>query len=362
MAGAFGWQALCSRRVALEFTNDGGHVPPLHLSFFPAQLAFTMPSPPPSLGELALSSTDAWVGSDLVPGAAVIRYEAAGFGAGYRHVRLGETARVQLRAPRTLAGRVVEPVAVWFAGWRCIEQRPVAGAEVIVMGGGEHGVVLAAGRTDADGHFAVDGVDLLLDGLGVRVRAPGFAIAHRPIAREPEGALEVAVARTGSRLGRIDGLGSVDPTTLRVLARGLPGVEAVPAVDGTFALDHVPADMEPRLLLLGLPGLMTHRPARAGTDSARIEVLTGAGVRGRVVDATTNRPLAGALVFCGDDEAVRSDDDGQFELTRLLPGTRELRAQYEQPTRRRRSITRSGRLRIQLPSGAVLENVVVTVE
>ena len=236
------WRAT---HATLTFTRTDGPVPPLDLTFYPEQLAFTAPSPPPPLGEARLDGDSLTVGADLVPERARVLYRGAGVGAGVAFVQLGESLpEIELRAPQTLSGRVGEPLGYWCFGWRCDGYRPVPGAEVIVMGGGEHGIELARTRTDADGRFEVDGFDGTLPVLGLRVRAPGFGIAHKSIidlaAHGGQRAL-VAVSRVPPRRGRLDLQVDIDPRSLLVLARGLPGVQATPTADGTFELDHVPA-------------------------------------------------------------------------------------------------------------------------
>lgn len=355
------WSYVQAHRVTIAFRD----APPagVELTFFPDQLAFAAPSPPPPLGSLTAAPT-VTVGAELVPGDAVVRYAAAGRGVGYRHVKLGEElAPIELRPPAPVRGRVVEPVGLWSYGWRCAELRPVADAEVVVMGGGEHGIELATSRSDAAGEFVVDGVDRELDGLGLRVRAPGFALEHQslpPADGTAAAATVVALVRTQPISGRILAPPSFDVRTLRVLARGLPGVEAVPAADGTFTLEHLAPDVRPRLLLYGLPPTLTHAMARA-QPGLRIELVAAAAVRGRVVDAASRQPLGGALVFCGEDHAVRADASGRFELGQLLPGLATIAAKFEFRDRRR-LITRTGSCEVQLRARETLDDVVVPIE
>ncbi len=350
-----------SGRTTITFAAGGAGAPDVDMTFFPDRLAFASPSPPRSIGRLAAHGAKATVGTELVPGNAVVCYRAPGFGTGFRAVRLGESVQVELRAPGTLRGQVVEPIASWCFGWRCAAQLPIAGAEVLVMGGGEHGIVLGNARTDGDGRFVIDGIDVALDGLGFRVLAPGFAIAHRPVERDA-GDTAVPLARSRVSEGRVRLPAGIDPTTLHVLARGLPGVQAQLASDGSFRLDHVPVDTQPRLLVHGLPPTMAHALARATGDPVVIDVVLGAAVRGRVVDAGTRTPITEALVYCGEDHAVRTDSRGEFELTGLLPGATEIRAQQDVRVPRHRPQVRSGREHVALEPGKVIENIVVAVE
>lgn len=360
-----------SHHVTLTFERAEATVPPLELTFFPDQLAFATPSPPPPLGSLSVEATTAVLADDLVPGRAVVRYRGVGVGTGYAYVQLGQPAPpIHLRPATTLSGRVGEPVAFWCFGWRCAGLRPVAGAEVLLMGGGEHGVDLGGATTDASGRFVIEGVDGRLDGLGLRVRAKGFAIAHEPLPRRDESTPEsastdvpvVALARAGVHSGKLVAPAEVDLTKLRVLARGLPGVQAVPSADGLFVLDHVPLGMEPRLVVVGLSEVWTHLPARAvGGRQANVQIVPAAAVRGRVVDAASQKPLADALVYCGDQDAVRSDADGNYRLVRQLPGDVELEAKWEFVDSRRRRTPWFGRKRVVLEPGGTHDGVDILV-
>jgi hypothetical protein len=357
------WSHLQAHRVKVVF--GGLPAADLELTFFPDRLAFAAPSPPPALGRLVLAAAaTTTLGADLVPDRAVVRYAAAGIGTGYRHLALGAPpVTIALRAPAAARGRVVEPVAAWSYGWRCAAERPVADAEVVVMGGGEHGVELARARSAADGSFVVAGFDGELDGLGLRVRAPGFALGHLSLRRSGAATsadLVVPLAPARPQRGRIVVPPGLDPTGWRLLARGLPGVECAPAADGSFLLDHVPDGVQPRLLLYGLPAAWTHQPIRLGPD-LRIELVAAATVRGRIVDAVTRAPLGGALVFCGDDHAVRADADGRFELVQLPPGPATIDAKFEYREGRRR-LSRTASRPVQLRAGAVLDDVTIPID
>lgn len=345
IAGAwFAYEAYCDRHLTLVFANGAKTVPSLKLTFFPDQLAFAAPSPPPALGEQQIEAdggASIVVGSDLVPGHAVVRYRGQGIGTGIAHIRLGKPmSPIQLRPPQTLSGRVGEPLAYWCMGWRCAGFRPIADAEVTVMGGGEHGIDLATARTDAEGKFTVEGFDGELNALGIRVRAKGFGIEHEQLVElgdhEGQRAL-IAVTAVPPRSGRIefgDGV-KVEPSSLRVLARGLPGVEAVPTEDGLFTLDHIPRDLEARVVIYGLPDNCAQAPARTIESAVvRVAVVAGAIVEGCVLDHELN-PVAGALVWIGDAPAVRTDQSGRYRLVRMLPGLVDVTAQMQRGKGRR---------------------------
>ena len=139
-AGASSWLAYgyyCDNHVTLMFANGEHPVPPLELTFYPEQLAFTSPSPPSAIGEHRIEDqASVVVGDEFVPGHGVVRYRGEGVGTGFAYVKLGQKSTIQLRAPQSLRGRVGEPIGYWFMGWRCAGVRPVANAEVVIMGGG----------------------------------------------------------------------------------------------------------------------------------------------------------------------------------------------------------------------------------
>jgi len=364
--GWFGYEHFRAGRLVISFVRQGAPVPDLALTFFPDQLGFAAPSPPSPLGSLQLAGSSVTVGDEVVPGQAVVRYEGKGVGTGFVHVRLGQVLQpIELREPKVLQGRVGAPIGFWCFGWRCAGFRPVVGAEVVAMGGGEHGIALATTRTDAEGRFRFLDLDVVVSPLGLRVRAAGFAIGHQAV---PEGTTEsqpqiVALATTVPLRGKLTAPGGLDVKTLRVFARGLPGVEATPDADGLFTLDHVPPGIEPRLLVHGLGPLLGHAQVRGMRGKAvQIDVVAAAVVRGRVIDAVTRSSLGGTLVFCGEGEAVRADDGGRFELTRLLPGEVEITAQWQSSERRRRPVVRTGHQHVQLGPGQILEGLVVAID
>ena len=339
--------------------------PALELTFFTGRFGYLQPSPPPSLGERTLHGESVVVGTELATDAGRVRYRGPGIGTGFLSFELGaDPAPVVLRPPQTLRGRVGEPRAAWAHGWRCVGLTPIADAEVVLLGGGEHGVELGIARTDSEGRFVIDGIDGALDGLGLRVRATGYALAHQELPRfdwanGPQPV--VPLVRGVCYRGQVAAPPEVSPASLRVLARGLPGVEATPAVDGTFELDHVPIGAEVKLLLYGLGAAWTQLPAIARRgETTRVEVVPATIVRGRVVELLERRPLAGALVFCGD-EAVRTDADGRFELARLQAGAAEIGAQYDFVDGRRRRRQWTGSQRVTLVVGTPVEGLEIAV-
>lgn len=365
-AGWYGYRYYRSQHVEMVFVPHGATLPDLRLTFYPDQLAFAAPSPPPALGELQLHARDRVdLGRDLVPERAVVRYEAEGVGAGFVFVELGKPLPpIVLHAPKSLRGRIGEPIGLWSFGWRCAGFVPVAGAEVLAMGGGEHGVVLATSQSDAEGRFEIPGIDPEMTALTVRIRAPGYALAQLPLSIDGEDYPPVIpMVRTTAIRGTIHAPANVDLTSVHVIARGLPGIEARPHPDGGFVLDHVPPGSEPRLVLYGLAPGLAHAPARGVRGkNVQIDLVAGATVRGRVVEKATRVPMGGVLVFCGDDATVRADANGYFELTRLMPGEAEIVAQWQSANRRKRQLVRVGRQQLTLSPGQVVEDCIVAID
>lgn len=364
LLGVREWRA---GRVTLTFVRSDGAVPPLELTIYPDRLTFTAPSPPPPIGQLVLDGENsATLDGDLVPDRAVVRYRGDGVGAGIVFVELGgDPAPIELGAPRAVEGRVGEPIGFWSFGWRSAGLRPIADAEVIAMAGGERGIPVASTTSGEDGRFVLSGIGADVHPLSLRVRAAGYELAHLPVpARDATAPVVAAIQPTKVLRGLVRAPAAVDLTSLCVLARGLPGVQTSPAADGSFELDHLPPEAEPRLLVHGLGDFYGSSEVRADRDgSVRLDVLAAGVVRGRVVDGESGTPIAGALVFPGDATAVRSAADGTFELVQVLPGRVELTAQYEQrEKKRRRKKVRFGRTRIEVRGGETLDGVVLTVD
>ena len=339
--GAWKWrQYYAANHVVVRFDAPADQSPELDLTFFPDRLAFSSPSPPPPLGRMTSKESTVTLGADLVPECSVVRYQGEGFGAGFANLRLGKSPKViTLRGAATLTARVAEPVYFWCMGWRCAGFRPVVGAEVFVMGGGEHGVDLARAETDEQGVVTVSGYDGQLDALGLRVRASGFEIAHQRLPSVSESTSEdvvVTMTRTQPRRGRVvvDADVGLQPQDLLVLARGLPGVQARPHPSGRLVIDHVGADIEARLICHGLPDTVAYDEARTVRGGEfELRVSRGATVAGRVLGPDL-RAMPNAVVWIEQRRAVRTDQDGSFKLTNLLPGRRTVEAQWR-PKRRK---------------------------
>lgn len=368
LVAGLGWRLYAEDRqtkVTLRVLPRGdAPAPELALTFFPDRLAFTSPSPPPPLGEATLpAGGELTVGPELVPETALVRYQGAGVGTGFLFVANGREVPIALEPPGSLWGRVVTPRPYWWFGWRGCSA-PVVGADVLAMGGGEHGVPLVAATTQDDGSFEIDGLALKVSPLAMRVRAPGFALVHAPVdlAQNARGGHVVRLARAPLRSGTVDAPPDCERSALRVLARGLPGVHTTVAADGTFALDHVPAELEPELLLLGLPKLFAQQRTFAWRDRpAHVVVEPGGSIAGVVRDAVTGQPLPGCHVWFGDGQSLLTDSYGRFQLDQLVPGTNRLSAQYVYQPKNRRPIVRLATKEVTVVAGSTVADLVVEI-
>ncbi len=286
------------------------------------------PSPTRKLGEHAIDAPGAHrLPTDLVPGEALARVTAPGLGVGYAYLAAGRSPeRVKLEPGVRLEGRALLPNGA-----------PAAGARVVAFGGGARGVPLTEAVVDPAGTFVVDGVAPSTDSVLLRVFAEGCAIRDEARYLYEEEALVIRLRPSRPLSGRVV---STDPAvprerfgTAKVRVYALPGVETDPDAEGRFELRHLPtAPTRCVLLLPDLPTDLTHRRVQAQEGDADV-VLTverAATLAGVVLDRTTGDAVPNAIVSHEHGphgiEAVKTDRAGRFVLTRVPPGTVELRA------------------------------------
>ena len=143
-------------------------------------------------------------------------------------------------------------------------------------------------------------------------------VLQRPVTLDLEGApLQAAIEEIASRAGI--------PLAYR------PGL--LPA-DRRVSLraERIPAGEAFRSVLAGTPLAVRVGPAghlslvASQPGSTRAEALVGT-ISGRVVDASTQGPLAGAnVVVAGTQRGTLTDSDGRFLLTGIAAGTHQVRA------------------------------------
>lgn len=353
-----------------------GKVPPLQLTFYGIGDLLVSPSPMPPLGEQQLvDSAELTADSDLVPGRSIMRYVGPGIGAGICTVTLGTASTVKLAPPTTVRGRVMR----WQPSLRLAVQPfvAVAGARVVGMGGGARGAPLAETSSDAEGWFDMDGLAADLDVLGLRLADDGHAIdnldvpVRLPAMESPETVPPPFLITVATRIasGKVALPDDVLPRQLRIVARSLPGVDAPIAADGSFALDHIPPGVEPRLLVYGLPPRYTHQltRARAGARGILITVLPATTISGWVLDAATRQPIPGADVFHDNGPmglvGVSTDPDGTFTIGQVPPGILRLKAQHRgKRTGDLGPLVRSGHRDLQVEAGKPLKSIIITVQ
>lgn len=361
------WTDLRAMQVVFTFvTAAGAPAPDVKLEFFVDATGPSDPSPPPRLGEVVVASGDEFRASSvLVPRRALVRWSAAGHGSGFAAVAAGEQHRIVVTAPGTVSGAVVQPAPLWLFGARALAA-PVASARIVVMGGGERGLPLAEAPSGADGRFTVAGFDDAIVQPTLRVLAVGHSLAHVDAIRG--GAAEPALAvvtPTQPLQGRVTLPAGLAAQGLRVLARGLPGIESALAADGTFALDHVPAWTWPRLVVHGLPAGFTQRGCQTTVaTTAEVVVERALTVRGYVLDALTQAPVQGATVYHenGADglSTCTTGVDGSWEFTDLPSGSVRFMAYRKD---KESGAVRSGNRSIELRTGTPeLENILIRID
>lgn len=369
-AGWLSFRAWKGSRTVVTFVGAGGApVPPLELQLFHEQLAFTAPSPPtPYFTQLLADGNEIVFGADEVPQSALLRYSGKGIGVGFASITRGRPAEIRLAAPGSVEGRVGTAAGLYAMGLRTLGMEPVVGARVVAMGGGEHGIALCESVTDAEGRFRLEGFSSDLPALGIRVLAKGYALAFSSQFLEADLSVVVPMLSTQSIRGRVTLPDGVSHERLRVLAKGLPGVESVVAADGSFELDHVGPTLEPRLLVHGLPTGLTHAQvnAHAGQEGIAIKVVPDVVIRGRVIERMRQSPMAGAMVWHDSGPnggvTVQADDDGRFEIRGAPAGQLMLRAQCTIRTEDGEKETLAGERSIAIEAGKELGEVVVRVD
>jgi protocatechuate 3,4-dioxygenase beta subunit len=265
----------------------------------------------------------------LLPAAAgVVRLRVSGGGA--RAVLLGRI--LDASEAEDLGDIPVEKTAV-LAG-RVVDGRggPVVAATVTLRAGlwssDESAPVDVVATTGADGTFKFS--EAAETDNQIRVEAPAFATAKlsglragampRPVALAPGRAVSGSVMLPDRRTPAAGALVRFEgrATTRWAEARR----------DGTFLVDGVPAEPGSLVADAGEKGRAT-APAPESGAKALLVLAPTAGVRGRVVDASTAQPIAGIRVVarCGASTFTgRSAADGRYDVRGLVPGSCRLAA------------------------------------
>jgi len=343
-AAVVGWRSWQASRAYLSVVDAGGAaVGEARLEFYRHDESPDAASPTERLGELRRSSAGSFsVGSDLVPGAAVVRVSVPGSGIGFGFAQTGRTTALSVGPPITVRGQLTDS-----------RNQPVAGARVVAFGGGSRGVPLVETESGEDGRFVLEGISKTVAYPLIRVIRAGFAVEEKEIYLEREHDLAIQLRETAPGRGRVvaelagaerpggapgsgggDGPGlPLDLEGLEVRVFHVPGLTTRTGPGGVFRLDELPPSPTRCFVLLStLPRGWTHRrcPIRAGGPDVTLEVSPSATVRGRVVNGNTGFGVGWAKVLHEHGpagmEVVQCDGAGFFEIGRVPPGPVELRA------------------------------------
>ncbi|MBI5852342.1 MAG: carboxypeptidase regulatory-like domain-containing protein [Planctomycetes bacterium] len=310
----------------LDVVGHGGKPLRAALEFFAYDRAPSAPSPMPSLGRCDTGARGrARVDIELPDGGLVVRVSSSDCGIGYGFVEGdGHALRVELAPPHRVEGRV-----------HSRDGRALADARVQVFGGGPRGVLLVETRTDATGSFVVDSISSKLTAWTVRAFADGHAIGSVTWECDDDLGPSVVLDPTKPLRGRIVAQESIPLDGLELRVLNLPGVVARVAADGSFELAQLPPPPTTAYsVVAGLPpGWTFERTALVAGSDVTIRLVREERVQGRVVDAASGAPVAGARVFHEHGPmcvaATRSEADGSFELGLVPPGRIVLRAVLE---------------------------------
>ncbi len=267
----------------------------------------------------------------LAPGRAELVVEARAMARSVRSLELGasnQQLRIALSPGALLKGLAVDD-----------EGSAVAGAAVRVEAQAQPPVRPWVAKTDAKGAFVVE---TLVPGVySVEVTAEGHETSVLPEVRVPsDRPVRISVQRTSSISGKVqDSSGqSVDTAVVVVAGSGIwPPRKVKVGSGGTFEIS-------------GLPGGIYELRARAGTavsepkegllvepgtpQSVVLRLAPGAALKGQVLDAETEKPLAGAEVTVAEESlsftpmAVKTAEDGSFRVAGLRKRSHRVSIRY----------------------------------
>ena len=242
-------------------------------------------------------------------------------------------ATIEIPAGFAITGVVVDP-----------DDRPVAGATIILARSGAINVGRPYGRSDSQGRFTVPNVEKGLRSIGAR--APGWAPTPMILLIAKEGEKHELKLRFSNRGGAVAGI-VLDPENKPVegalVKVGGRRTRQFPTEDGHNASEAGPVqtrtNAEGRFEVKGLyPGEnpIAIRAKRWASWTKTVDVVAGgvyrvearlgesAIIRGRVTDAS-DAPLRGVVVCAGrygdfTGSMAVTDKDGAYELVGVTPG------------------------------------------
>lgn len=261
----------------------------------------------------------------------------------------GEEARVALvlAAPARIAGRVVDPAGHPVAGARVVAVAPAPAAsrgEAAAARGAPADAPItpvAEAESGADGRYVLQ--DLGAGPYDLQAVRAGWAPGRRARVAAPADGIDLALQPGGGVAGAVSAAGqpiaefTVDLAPLSRYGGGPVGAARAVrfvAPDGHYRVDGLePGRYELAVSAAGFGTVV--RPqlvvAPAAFADGSVELVAEATIAGRVTDAATGRPLAGAevavagrAVECG----VHAAADGAYRIDGVAPGRYDVRARH----------------------------------
>jgi Carboxypeptidase regulatory-like domain/von Willebrand factor type A domain len=230
-------------------------------------------------------------------------------GRGYRAAQLevrtdgGETSvAIELRGSTVLSGTVTS----------AFDQRPIEGAEVALEG------TTITRTTDVEGRFRFE--DVVAGTAKVSVAANGYRTAMETRETEPdqEATLPVTLHGAATLTGKVVSAETGEPIQGAEITTADTDRKLTTNDTGEFSQSDWPARMVH--LSVAAPGFspetLDHDLSTPDAPAPTIRLKPPRSVGGRVVDARSDKPIAGARVtLSGGSPPVETDEQGRFQAT-----------------------------------------------
>jgi len=250
---------------------------------------------------------------DLPTGTASLQVIGRGYQTSQSEAELkpGDMAvQIELNGATVLSGKIVS----------AFDQQPIEGASVQL-----EGVALPA-TTNAEGRFRFEGV--VPGSTLLQVTADGFqaeSVTHE-IRSDEETPVSIELRGTARLEGRVVSAATgqpIDQATLTIIGTNRT---VVTNDRGEFAEDGWPG--RPIRMAAAAKGYLTEDIeqdlSRSDAMPLLVRLKTAYSVKGQVIDAGSQHPVAGAKVTIdGRNDSIVSDADGKFELATLQSATHE---------------------------------------
>lgn len=197
--------------------------------------------------------------------------------------------------------------------------------------------------TDADGNFTLGGLVAGAHALRAYRRGGGEAVAEHVL---PGTTTTLTITPTAELAGTLAGA-VPDEFAIHIIddRTGVQRLEEFYRTEGRWGFDALPAGLY-ELVLESAIGTtrqtVTLRPDERRTD-LRVALAPPGRIRGRVVEASSQQPLAGLRVqatpttsrtrFVNPSDEVLTDADGRFEIANVAAGPAHLSVRSDDPSR-----------------------------